>query len=273
MGLIPHVLEEENPSPLNTVAITCGPPIMIKYTLMSLEKPGFVAEQITEHDHGGNRMQIEWLGHSCFLITTGAGRTLVTDPYDPEYYKGTLNYAPVDVNADVVTISHHHPDHDNVDAVGGTPVIVGTPGHHEAEGFAIDGLATFHDAVAGAQRGDNIVFGIAADGISICHLGDLGGELTAAQVRAIGPIDVLLIPVGGVYTIGAAEATRVWQQLAPSLTIPMHYHNDSCLFGIDGVEKFLAGKPAVTRTAAGGMQLKKENLSISQKIMVLEPSR
>ncbi|MHB1390473.1 MAG: MBL fold metallo-hydrolase [Thermoleophilia bacterium] len=218
-------------------------------------------------------MQIEWLGHSCFLITSSGGSTLLTDPYDPEHYKGTLNYAPVDISADVITVSHGHPDHANVEAVGGTPLLVRTPGHHDVAGFAIDGLATFHDAVAGAQRGDNLVFVIRADGISICHLGDLGGELTAEQVWAIGAVDVLLIPVGGVFTIGAADATRVWQQLTPALTIPMHFHNDRCLFGIDGVEKFLAGKRAVERAAAGGIELNKENLPLSPKIMVLEPSR
>ncbi|MBE0429141.1 MAG: MBL fold metallo-hydrolase [Thermoleophilia bacterium] len=218
-------------------------------------------------------MKIKWLGHSCFLLTTGSGAVLITDPYDVEAYPGTLLYDPIDETADVVTISHQHPDHNNVEAVGGTPIIVSTPNSHSEAGFSIFGVASYHDKVAGAQRGDNLVFSISADSFNICHLGDLGQVLSAEQVEAIGPVDVLMIPVGGTFTIDAAAATRVWQQLSPPLTIPMHFRNSKCRFQIAGVDEFLAGKPSVERAGASEIEVEKENLSAGPKIVVLEPAK
>lgn len=217
-------------------------------------------------------MKIRWLGHSCFLMTTEAGNTLITDPYNAVPYAGTLLYDPVDQSADVVTMSHNHSDHGNVAAVGGTPVVVTAPGRREAAGFLISGVATFHDTQAGAQRGDNIVFCMTAEGVTVCHLGDLGHELSPRQVEEIGPVDVLLIPVGGTFTIDAAGATRVWQQLSPRVAIPMHFRNDKCAFNIDGVEGFLSGKPDVERPDLNEITLIKENLPAGQKIVVLEPA-
>lgn len=221
-------------------------------------------------------MKIQWLGHSCFLITAASGATLLTDPYDAAHYPDTLLYRPLDeppvLSPDVVTISHGHADHGNVEALSGTPEIVRTPRPHQAAGFNIRGVEAFHDAEHGALRGDIIMFLIEADGMTVCHLGDLGHELTSEQAGAIGSPDVLLIPVGGNFTIDAAAATRVWQQLTPAITIPMHYRNDKCLFKIDGYEKFTAGKPAVETPAASEIELVKENLPSSPKIIVLEPA-
>lgn len=221
-------------------------------------------------------MKIKWLGHSCFLLTAASGTTLLTDPYDTAAYRTTLLYRSLDeppgMSPDVVTISHGHADHGNVEALSGTPEIVSTPRSRRAAGFNIRGVEAFHDAERGALRGDNIIFLIEADGMTVCHLGDLGHELTPEQVGAIGSPDVLLIPVGGNFTIGAAEATRVWQQLSPAITIPMHYRNDKCLFKIDGYEKFTAGKPGVETPATSEIELVKENPPSSPKIIVLEPA-
>ncbi len=219
-------------------------------------------------------MKIKWLGHSCFLITADSGATLVTDPYDTRAYPGRLLYRPLDdppgLAADVVTVSHHHSDHGNAEALSGMPEIVMTPAAREAAGFSIRGVEVFHDVERGARRGDVISFVIGVDGLSVCHLGDLGHVLEAEQVEAIGDIDVLLIPVGGNFTIDAAAATRVWQQLSPPVTIPMHFRNDKCLFKIEGVEGFIAGKPGVERPGVSEIILKKENLPVSPKIIVLE---
>lgn len=217
-------------------------------------------------------MKIKWLGHSCFLLTADSGNTLITDPYDVEYYGGSLAYAPVEESADVITVSHGHPDHANVEAIGGTPVVLSSLGRREADGFEVNGVAAFHDNQAGAQRGEIIVFNIIVDGVSVCHLGDLGDILTMEQVDAIGDVDVLLIPVGGTFTIDAAAATRVWQQLSPPLTVPMHFRNQKCHFNIEGVDRFLAGKPAVERAGSSEIALAKENLPSSPKIIVLEPA-
>lgn len=216
-------------------------------------------------------MNIKWLGHSSFLLTSQGGRTLIIDPYDTEAYPDSLFYEPVDETADVVLVSHRHADHGNVEAVGGTPIIVSTPEAREVEGFGVRGVMTFHDTEAGAQRGDNMVSVITVDGLCVCHLGDLGHELSPEQVAEIGPVDVLLIPVGGFFTIDAAAATRVWQQLNPSITIPMHYRNDKCHFKIETVEPFLSGKPVVEQPGESSIEITKENLTASPKIVVLDP--
>lgn len=220
-------------------------------------------------------MNIKWLGHSCFLITSASGSTLLTDPYDVSAYTGTLLYRPLDappgIAPDVVTVSHGHSDHGNVEALLGTPEIVKTPRERLAAGFSIHGVESFHDIEHGARRGENLIFVIQSEGLTVCHLGDLGHELEPAQVEAIGEIDVLMIPVGGVYTVDAAAATRVWRQLSPQVTIPMHYRNEKCLFRIDGVDKFTAGKQGVEYPGTSEMDISKENLPVSPKIFVLEP--
>src|SRR5665648_772517 len=149
-------------------------------------------------------MKIKWLGHSCFLLTAASGTTLLTDPYDTAAYRDTLLYRSLDeppgISPDVVTISHGHADHGNVEALSGTPEIVRTPRPRQAAGFSIRGIECFHDVEHGALRGENIIFLVEADGLTVCHLGDLGHELEPAQIEDIGAVDLLLIPVGGTFT-------------------------------------------------------------------------
>ncbi|RJQ46631.1 MAG: MBL fold metallo-hydrolase [Gaiellales bacterium] len=216
-------------------------------------------------------MIIRWLGHSCFRITSAEGKTLLTDPYDTEAYRGTLLYAPLDEAPDVVTVSHRHADHANTAILKGSPEVVEARATQFVAGFSIRGISTYHDEQQGDARGDNTAFRIIADGVSVCHLGDLGHELSQARVEQIGEVDVLLIPVGGYFTIDADQATRVMEQLGPAITIPMHFRNDRCLFDIAGVEPFLAGKAGVERPGVSELEISKENLPASPKIIVLEP--
>ncbi|MHB1361218.1 MAG: MBL fold metallo-hydrolase [Thermoleophilia bacterium] len=220
-------------------------------------------------------MKIKWLGHSCFLVTAASGASLLTDPYDSRNYPGRLLYTPLEetpgLAPDVVTVSHGHADHGNVEAVQGSPRVLREATEQvEAAGFSIRGLPMFHDSQEGSKRGSDVVFIIGTDGLSICHLGDLGHELSEEQAKAIGSIDVLLIPVGGFFTIDAAAATRIWERLAPPVTLPMHYRNDKCLFEIEGVGKFLEGKAGVEHPGTSEIGLEKENLPAGPKIVVLE---
>ncbi|MHB8858693.1 MAG: MBL fold metallo-hydrolase [Thermoleophilia bacterium] len=222
-------------------------------------------------------MKIKWLGHSCFLITAGSGASLLTDPYDSSNYPGRLMYKPLEetpgLSPDVVTVSHGHADHGNVEAVKGAQFILREATElTEAAGFSIRGLQMFHDSEGGSRRGNDIVFIIQADGISICHMGDLGHELSEEQAAAIGAVDVLLIPVGGFFTIDAAAATRIWKRLAPAVTLPMHYRNDKCLFEIEGVDKFTEGKAGVEHPGTSEIELEKDNLPAGPKIIVPEHS-
>jgi len=222
-------------------------------------------------------MEIEWLGHSCFLLSANSGATLVTDPYDSTSYPGSLLYLPLDeppvIASDTVTISHGHADHGNAGAIAGNPEVLRTPELHQLNGLKVRGVRTFHDTEQGDSRGPNIVFIIETDGLRICHLGDLGHELTEEQIGEIGPVDVLFIPVGGFFTIDADAATRVWRRLLPALTMPMHYRNDKCHFNIEGVSPFIEGKSPVETLRSSRVTVNKENLPASPKIVVLQHSR
>jgi len=189
-------------------------------------------------------MKLEWMGHSCFLITTEDGTRIITDPYDVKSYAGALNYRNLHgTRADIVTVSHMtHPDHNHVEAIAGHPRVVRRARQYDIENVHIVGVNSFHDNAKGSERGPNVIFIITVDDVSVCHLGDLGHVLTEGNVRGMGRVDVLLVPVGGAYTIDSGQADRVVDTVKPSITIPMHYKTDKCGFPIDGIGPFLAGK-------------------------------
>lgn len=163
-------------------------------------------------------MDITYLGHSSFKLR-GKSATLVTDPFNPEMLG--LKF-PV-VAADIVTISHNHADHNYFTAVGGVPVIVSGPGEYEVKGVNIIGVSTYHDNSNGRERGKNTVYRINMDGISLVHCGDLGHKLSDKDKEIFSGCDVLMIPVGGFYTITVKDASEIVTQLEPGIVIPMHY--------------------------------------------------
>lgn len=179
-------------------------------------------------------MKIKWLGHSCFLITGGNGVRILTDPFDE-----TVGYQLPAVEADIVTSSHDHFDYNHIRVVKGDFVHLNEPGPYRERDIEIRGIGSYHDDQGGQKRGDNIIFTFRLEGISVCHLGDLGHLLEDEQIRAIGPVDILLIPVGGTYTIDYRQAVDLIGQLEPKLVIPMHYKTPAMGFDIDGVDKFL----------------------------------
>ncbi|RLC30017.1 MAG: MBL fold metallo-hydrolase [Deltaproteobacteria bacterium] len=183
-------------------------------------------------------MKIKWNGHASFTITATDGTVLVTDPYDPEGYGGVLTYEPVRDQADAVLVSHDHADHNFVKGLPGSPQVIKNSG--QIRDIRIKGIPVHHDESGGSERGDNMMFVFTIDGVTICFAGDLGHQLSEDQVAAIGPVDLLLIPVGGTYTVDAAGAARVIKALKPRLTIPMHFKTDKCNLPIAGVEAFLA---------------------------------
>lgn len=178
-------------------------------------------------------MEISWLGHSCFQIK-GKQTTIVTDPYSPD-----LGYSLGEPAAQIVTVSHQHPGHNYLPGVSGEPRLITAPGEYEIAGVLIIGIATYHDAERGSQRGNNTVYLIEVDDIAVCHLGDLGHVLNMEQVEELGTVDVLLLPVGGKTTIGAATAAEVVRQLEPKVVIPMHYQTPALSRELEPVERFL----------------------------------
>jgi L-ascorbate metabolism protein UlaG (beta-lactamase superfamily) len=216
-------------------------------------------------------MKVKWLGHACFLLTSDSGLRIITDPYTTGVFG--LEYAPPAETADIVTVSHDHADHNNVAAVKGSPQVVQGVGSHEAKGVRFKGIATAHDESSGKERGANTIFCFALDGINVCHLGDLGHDLSDQAVADIGDVDVLLIPVGGNFTIDAAGAERVCQKLAPKVVIPMHFRNDRCPgFPVARVEDFTRARQQVKTIPSSEVELKKEQLPSGAETMVLKPA-
>lgn len=203
------------------------------------------------------------MGHSCFRIK-GNQAVIITDPFPPD-----LGYSLGKQTADIVTVSHQHPSHSYTEGIGGEPKIISGPGEYEISGVLIIGIATFHDSVRGQTRGKNTVYLIEIDGITICHLGDLGHVLTSEQVEEIGDIDVLLLPVGGVSTINAAMAAEVIRQLEPKVVIPMHYKTPSLKRELDPVDDFFKEMGVGQIEPRNKLSVSRTNLPPSTQVFLL----
>lgn len=185
----------------------------------------------------GVYMNIKWYGQACFKIIAENGTRILMDPYHD-----MLGYKLPPLEAEIVTTSHDHGDHNNAGAIGGNFEHIKEAGSFSKAGIEIKGIETFHDKVSGAKRGKNIIYHFKIDGLGVCHCGDLGHLLEPWQIEAIGKTDILLLPVGGLVTLNAADAAKVMKQLNPKLVIPMHYRTKA--LGTAGIifgkaEKFL----------------------------------
>ena len=213
-------------------------------------------------------MTIKFLGHASFLITSEEGVRIITDPYESGGYGGALRYEPITDEADIVTVSHDHADHNYVAGVSGNPVVVTES--TEVSGISFRVIDSYHDDAQGTERGPNRIFCFQVDGISICHLGDLGHLLSTEQATSIGEVDVLLIPVGGHFAIDAQGATQVIDQLQPAVVIPMHFKTPKVDFPIGSVDDFLVGKQNVEDSGASQITIWADELREGPQIIVLE---
>jgi L-ascorbate metabolism protein UlaG (beta-lactamase superfamily) len=181
-------------------------------------------------------MIITYLGHSCFKIQdkTGTdGVTLVTDPYCKE-----IGLKVPNIEADIVTVSHQHEDHNNVSALRGEPFLIDCAGEYDFKGILVEGIDSVHGGEEAAAI-SNIIYRIEVDDISVVHLGDLGQPLDSGQLEKLAGTDILMIPVGGRYTLDAKKAVEVISQIEPRIIIPMHYKSENCVLDIDPVDKFI----------------------------------
>ncbi len=213
-------------------------------------------------------MEIAYFGHSSFRIKTKTG-SLVCDPYDAK----ALGKAFPKVEADIVTVSHDHDDHNAVSSVGGEPLVINLPGEYELKGIRVSGFESYHDKTKGEERGRNTMFKIECEDISILHCGDLGHTLSAETIEMIDGVDVLLIPVGGFFTIDAEEARHVVEKLEPSIVIPMHYRNDAFSPGImekmAPLEDFLGKLGVTTYEAVPKLTVNRADFEENTKVVVL----
>ncbi|PWM61385.1 MAG: MBL fold metallo-hydrolase [Clostridia bacterium] len=211
-------------------------------------------------------MILKWLGHSCFLLTSDSGMRVLMDPCAP---KTGYTIAPVEVDA--VTASHDHYDHNYFEAALGDPIRITEPGMHEVHGVHIMGIPTWHDKEHGAKRGRNIMFLVEMDGIRLLHAGDLGHLPDEAAIAAAGRVDVLLAPIGGVFTIDGEEAKKLAEMLHPKVFVPMHYKTEQLSFELGGLKPFLDSIKggAIHRMRQSEATLTPESLG-SGRVLVLE---
>lgn len=185
---------------------------------------------------------------------------------DP-FFEDSVGYPLPEIRADMVMISHDHTDHNNADAGGREAEVISGPGEYSIHGLQIRGIRSYHDQNRGRLRGENTIFCFRLEGFRICHLGDLGHTLSRDQIQAIGPVDLLFLPVGGVYTIDARSAEMVMRQLHPAVAVPMHYKTRALGFELGSVDDFLKGKENVSRQEQ--LQLKAEDLAGQGRVVVL----
>ena len=222
-------------------------------------------------------MNIIWHGQSCFQISTSQGKNnhvnIVTDPFSEN-----IGLRLPKLEADILLVSHQHHDHNNIKAVsapasGATPFLISGPGEYEIKNIFIQGIYSWHDDKEGEERGENTIYTIEAEDLKLCHLGDFGQkELTEEQLEKIGEIDILMIPIGGVYTISARETLKIMSQLEPKIIIPMHYQIPKLNIKLDGLDKFLKTVGIKSITPENKLTIKKKDISPEEvKIIALKP--
>ena len=213
-------------------------------------------------------MLFQHIGHAEFLIECENGMRIVTDPYD-----GSCGYPLRKVSADAALISHHHHDHDAVDNLKGEPRIIDTAGTYTlGAGTRVTAVRGFHDDAGGSKRGETLLFLVETEGLRIVHLGDLGCALNAEQLQVLGSPDVLMIPVGGFFTIDGKQAKETADRLGARIILPMHYRTEyNQGWPISGPEDFLGlYDPAGVCTGTEALRVTKEDLDCQPKVVVFK---
>lgn len=220
---------------------------------------------------GAQAVRVQWFGQSFYQITGAGGVCVVVDPFDNTFFNYPI---PKGLKADIVLVSHEHADHANTGIVGGSPLVCRSEkgvGRFDRRGVQVTGTATFHDESQGAERGRNTVYGFEVDGVRFCHLGDLGHLLSDAQIKSIGPVDVLFLPCGGFFTIDVGKLDRLVGQLNPRVVVPMHFKTrHTPKLPIAPADSFLAGKSNVKRLGADSFAISKDGLPARPEIWLLE---
>lgn len=210
---------------------------------------------------------ITWYGAACFKIQSGQ-LTVAIDPFDK-----SIGLTPPKFEAQLVLVTHDHADHNNTKTIKGDPFVIDGPGEYEHQGVRVQGIAAYHDDKEGAERGLNTLYIVQLEDIRIVHLGDVGQQkLTDEQLEALGSVDVLLIPVGGIYTIGGTQALEIVNQVEPKIVIPMHYKVKGLKVKLEDVMGFLKeiGQPNVAPQEK--LTVKKKDLQQERtEVVVMKP--
>jgi L-ascorbate metabolism protein UlaG (beta-lactamase superfamily) len=218
-------------------------------------------------------MRLTYFAHSAFLVEARDGTKTIIDPYLSGSYDNALRYAPIDESADVVLATHEHDDHAAASTIAGKPRVFMHPTKETVNGVSITGVQVAHDEAGGSKRGKNTIIILDDGDVRLVHLGDVGHILDAATIEAIGRVDVLLVPVGGFFTIDHTEAATVIDSLQPRIVLPMHYKTDKTDFPISTVEPFLATQTNVVRESTSTFEVTQATLPAERTVLVLEHAR
>jgi|SRR6056297_1965038 len=211
-------------------------------------------------------MKITWLGHSCYIIENKENNKLVIDPFNP-----SIGYKPPKVEADVVTISHDHHDHNAVNQLTNKPKVIKSIEPVEEFNYKISGILSFHDEDKGNKRGENRIFVYEVDDLRVAHLGDLGHMLSDDQIKSLGKIDILFIPVGSVYTINGEQASKLVDKIKPIITIPMHYKTKALNIDLRPVDDFLDLRNEYQQQVSNFFEITRESITDYSPVVVLQP--
>lgn len=208
-------------------------------------------------------MKIQWFGHSSFLITSNLGKRILTDPFNID-----IGYTPYKEFSNIITVSHNHFDHCNLDNISSDTKVINTTGVHILDFCKITGFSSFHDDCNGIKRGSNIIYIYELDGFRLCHLGDLGHELSREFLELIKPIDILFIPIGGYYTINGMMASKIVKSINANYIFPMHYKTNRLSLVLDGPENFILSTKNVTKLTSNTIFIDKENETTDNKVFL-----
>lgn len=189
------------------------------------------------------------------------------DPFDKK-----IGLRPPGGKADVVLVTHDHSDHNNVSALSGDPMVIEGQGEYDVKGVFIKGLVAWHDTQEGKERGRVTMYVCEMEDLKICHLGDFGqAELTQEQIEQIGDVDILMVPVGGVYTVDAEGAQKIVNQIEPAIAIPMHYHVPGLSIKLEKADEFLKAMGVKNPEKLSRLTIKKKDINPEEtKIVVME---
>ncbi|MBN1319340.1 MAG: MBL fold metallo-hydrolase [Thermoleophilia bacterium] len=218
-------------------------------------------------------MRLTYFAHASFLVEARDGTRVILDPYRHGAFDGAVKYDPIEEPADAVIVSHLHEDHAASDTIPGDPLVLVQPSSEAVGELRITGISTAHDEAGGAKRGDNTITVLDDGDLRLVHLGDLGHTLDQGTLDQIGAVDILLVPVGGFFTIDHEEAAAVVDSLRPMIVIPMHYKTDGVDFPVATVDPFLKTQTNVLRDVGATLEMTRATLPAERTTVVLARSR
>ena len=217
-------------------------------------------------------MIIRYLGHSAFELRLDDQRKIVFDPYEAGSYDGAVGFDQITGKYDIAVVSHDHPDHASARVTASAENVVDKAGERDLGGVRIGSYSTFHDETSGSERGKNLVSIVEAEGLRIAHLGDLGHIVDVGELPELEGVDVILIPVGGHFTIDAGTAALIVERFRPKITIPMHFKTEKLGFPIATVDDFTALMDNVEVAGGSELEISHDTLSGASKVVVLDPA-